>query len=289
MTTPTNNKKNVSTTRGIDGAYLYSAPIGTPGAPTASTFKTWASDIPAGWDNEGYIDQEGFTETVDIDSGDTIRDINLDPLDQADGPATESNTFKLLDMAKNSLGTQLGHENVTDSNGTLEAKHNWGNAGEHRQYVFLLLLKNGRIWVKYVPDGKLTALGDFTGNRSTAAGRDVTITYNADDDGNTCYDWIESNDTPAPQLSALSGTNLTLSPSFSAGTLNYTATASSTSTTITATAASGNTVSIKDGNGNTYSSGGSVPLVTGTNKIMVIVTNTDTGAKGIYTITATKS
>jgi len=197
MTTPAKNKNNVSTTKGIDGAYLYSAAIGTTGAPTASNFKTWAASIPNGWENEGYIDQEGFTESVEIDSGDAIRDINLDPLDQADGPATESITFKLLEMAKNALGTQYGHDNVTDNSGTITVNHNWGNAGEHRQYVLLLLLKNGRKWVKYIPDGKLTSLGEFTGSRSAAAGRDVTITYNADENGNTCYDWIESNETSA--------------------------------------------------------------------------------------------
>lgn len=198
MAVAQNNKKNVSTTRGIKGAYLYSAPLTATGAPTSSTYKTWASSgTPSGWTNEGYIDKDGFTETASIDSVDIIRDINLDALDQADGAVTESIKFKLLDMAKAALGTQLGHDNVTDSSGTIEAKHNWGNAGEHRQYVLMLLLKNDRKWCKYIPDGKLTALGDFTGNRSTAAGREVTITYNADDNGNTCYDWIESTETTA--------------------------------------------------------------------------------------------
>ena len=110
-----------------------------------------------------------------------------------------------------------------------------------------------------------------------------------DDNGVGCYDWIESNDTPGPQLTALSGTNITLSPTFNANTRTYTATSTSTSTTITATAASGNTVSIKDGNGNTYSSGGSVPLVAGKNVLTVTVTNTASGAKGFYTLTITKS
>ena len=103
-------------------------------------------------------------------------------------------------------------------------------------------------------------------------------------------DFIESTETPAPQLSALSLGTLTLSPTFSATTRAYTASATAASSeTVTATAASGNTVSIKDGNGNTYESGDSVPLVTGTNVITVAVTHTETGAVGTYTVTISNS
>lgn len=197
MTTPKNNKANVSTTRGVKDGYLFSAPIGTQGAPTKTTYKTWAANVPNGWDNLGYIPEDGFTETVDIDSGDAIRDINLDQLDQTEGPATESVTVGLMEMAKNALATQYGHENVTDEDGTIEVDHNWGNASEHRQYVFCLLLKDDRVWIKYIPDGKVTALGDLTGNKTTVAQREVTITYNTDEDGTGCKDWIESNETQA--------------------------------------------------------------------------------------------
>lgn len=197
MTTPKNNKANVSTTRGSKEGYLFSAPVGTTGAPTKLTYKTWASSVPNGWENLGYIPEDGFTESVEIDSGDAIRDINLDTLDQAEGPATESITVGLMEMAKNSLATQYGHDNVTDSGGTIEVDHNWGNASEHYQYVFVLLLKGDRVWVKYIPDGKVTALGEMVGNKSTVAMREVTITYNTDEDGSGCKDWIDSNETSA--------------------------------------------------------------------------------------------
>jgi hypothetical protein len=194
-----------------------------------------------------------------------------------------------MEVAKNPLSVIYGSQNVTDENGTIEAKHNWSNAGEHWQFVFLLLQKNDRNWVKYINDGKVTGIGDLTANKTTPAQREITVTYNTDEDGNGCSDWFDSNETPAPALTALSGTNITLSPTFDATKRAYTATSSSASTTVTATAASGNTVSIADGNGNTYSSGGSVPLVTGKNVLTITVTNTDSGAKGIYTVTITKS
>ena len=48
-------------------------------------------------------------------------------------------------------------------------------------------------------------------------------------------------------------------------------------------------MSIKDGNGNTYSSGGSIPLVTGRNALTIVVTNPASQAQGVYTLVITKS
>lgn len=192
-----NNKQNVSTTRGVKGGYFFSAPIGTQGAPTKANFTTWASSVPTGWENQGYIPEDGITENVDMDSGEAIPDINLDEVDRTEGTTSESVTVGLMEIARAPLATQYGHENVTDENGVIEVKHNWGNASEHRQYVFLLLLKDGRKWVKYIPDGKRTGLDELTLNKKTVAQRQVTITYLTDANGSGCYDWIESTETSA--------------------------------------------------------------------------------------------
>ena len=284
-----NNKANVSTTRGVRGGYFLSAPIGTTDVPTATNFTTWSPG--ASWENQGYIVEDGITESLSSDGGDALRDINLDQLDETPQTYTETMQVGFMEVAKGPLATQYGHANVTDENGVLSVAHNWGNAAEHRMYVFLLLLTNGRKWVKYIPDGKVTALDDLTLNATTVAQRSATITYMTDEDGNGCFDWIESNETPAPVLStfSISGTGTSLTPAFSANTRAYTSAASGTSVTVTATAASGNTVAIKDANGNTYSAGGSVPIVTGTNVITITVTHTESGAKGVYTLTVTKS
>jgi hypothetical protein len=282
-----NNKENVSTTRGVKGGYFFSAAIGTAGAPTKSTYKTWAQNIPTGWENQGYIPEDGFTEAVSMESGDAIRDINLDTVDQADGTTDETVTVAFMEMAKAALSTQYGHSNVTDEGGTLEVRHNWGDAGEHRQYVFLLLLKNDRIWVKYIPDGKVTSLGDLTANKTTVAQREATITYNSDADGVGCYDWIESNETEAPKLATLALTGATLAPAFDADVRAYTAADATADITVTATSAGVGTVAIECG-GTTYTSGDTVALVTGENVVTVRVTDA-TGSAGVYTITVTKS
>lgn len=194
-----NNKDNVSTVRGVVGGYLFSAPLGTAGAPTKTNYKAsqWLTNgnPPTNWECLGYIPEAGFTESLSRDSGETIRDINLESLDEGMGSATETITVGLMEIKKHSLGTQYGHANVTDASGVIEVRHNWGNADEHYQYVFLLLLKNDRAWTKYIPDGKVTELGDLTGNKTTAAMREVTITYLTDADGNGCFDWYDSTET----------------------------------------------------------------------------------------------
>lgn len=192
-----NNKKNVSTTRGVKGGYFFSAPLGTAGAPTRENFTTWCKSVPDGWENQGFISEDGFTESVSQDDSDAIRDINLETCDETEGASTETLAITLMEMAKNSLATQYGHENVTDEGGTIVVKHNWAAAGEHRQYVLCLLLKDDRVWVKYIPDGKVSERDDFTGNKTTAAQRQVTLTYNTDEDGTGCYDFIQSNETKA--------------------------------------------------------------------------------------------
>lgn len=287
-----NNKANVSTVRGVKGGYIFSAPVGTAGAPTKTAYHAsdWLTNgnPPSGWECLGYIVEDGFTENPNKEAGEAIRDINLEKLDETDGSASESCTIGLREVKEHVLGTAYGHANVTDENGTIEVKHNWGNAAEHYQYAIFMLLKNNRSWTKYIPDGKVNEVAERTFNKTSAADTTVTIAYNDDADGNGCYDWIDSTETPAPALTALSMTGGTLSPTFAAGTRAYTATATGTSVTVTATAATGNTVSIKCGE-NTYSSGGSIPIVTGTNKIYVNVTHTETGAVGTYVITVTKS
>ncbi len=188
-----NNKQNVSTTRGVRGGYFLSAPIGTSDVPTKATFDTW--EPTSAWENQGYVVEDGLTESVSKDGGDALRDINLDHVDDAVGTCTETVQVGLMEVAKNPLSTIYGHQNVSDASGTIEVDHNWSKSEEERMYVFLLLLKDGRKWVKFIPDGKVTAIDDLTMNATTVAQRGVTITYLTDEDGSGCKDWIESTET----------------------------------------------------------------------------------------------
>ena len=190
-----NNKANVSTTRGVRGGYFLSAPIGTTDVPTKETFATWTPTDA--WENQGYVVEDGLTESVSRDGGDALRDINLDHVDDTAGTYTETVQVGLMEVAKNPLATIYGHQNVTDERGTIEVDHNWSQADEERMFVFLLLLKDGRKWVKFIPDGKVTEREDLTLNATTVAQRSVTVSYLTDDNGSGCKDWIESNETSA--------------------------------------------------------------------------------------------
>lgn len=190
-----NNKANVSTTRGVVGGYFFSAPLGTTDVPTAANYKTWAPGNA--WENQGYVPEDGFTESASNDGGDDLRDINLEVVDTLSGSVTETLNIGFMEIAKNPLATQYGHENVTDSNGTITVDHNWAKAEETRMFALLLLLKGNRRWVKFIPAGKVTERDDLTGNKTTVATRNVTITYTTDENGSGCKDFIESTETSA--------------------------------------------------------------------------------------------
>ena len=87
-----------------------------------------------------------------------------------------------------------GTENVTDLDGVITVEHN-GNKDEAWSIVLELVLKNGRRWRKVVPSAKLSELDDLKLAVSEIAGRQITLKYLVDSDGNTCYDYIESTET----------------------------------------------------------------------------------------------
>lgn len=188
-----NNSANVSTTRGVKGGYFFRAPIGTTDLPTAQNFTTWKPTDA--WENLGYIPEDGFTEAVEFGDTTELRDINQDSVDTSVGAATETLAIGLMEVNARALSTQYGSANVTDENGVITVEHDWGEATGY-MYALLLLLKNGRKWVKLVRNAKVTGLGEFTGNATTAAQRQITLTYSKDESGNSgCVDYIESTDT----------------------------------------------------------------------------------------------
>lgn len=191
-----NNPANVSTTRGVKGGYIFRAATTNTDLPTAANFTTW---VPSNtWVNLGYIPEDGFTEGVELGDTTELRDINLESVDVTTGAATETLQVALMEVNARALSTQYGAANVTDASGVITVEHDWTQAGTAYQFALLLLLKNGRKWVKFIRNGKVTAVGEFTGNATTAAQRQITITYSNDSAGNPgCVDYIESNDTSA--------------------------------------------------------------------------------------------
>lgn len=187
-----NNVANVSTTRGVQGGYFFRAPTNVADVPTSYSWTPTSA-----WTCLGYIPEDGFTESVSQDNSTTLRDINLDTVDEVAGSFTETLQIGLMEIAKAPLDVIYGSANVTDSSGLVTVDHKWGNADETNSYALLLLLKNNRKWVKYIPKAKVTERGDFTGNKTTAAQRQVTLTYLTDSQGSGAKDFIASTETSA--------------------------------------------------------------------------------------------
>lgn len=181
-----NDVNNVSTTRGIRGGYAFCAPVGTPLPTDIET------ELDAAFENVGFISEDGWKENLDT-SSENIPDMNGDTVDTYSGENTETLAMTLIEMSKSALSVQYGHKNVSvDSTGKLmTVKHNWGNAEEYLSWVLELVLKNGRRWRKVIESAKKTDLGEFTGNSTTVAGREVTLTYQQDKDGTGCVDYFE--------------------------------------------------------------------------------------------------
>lgn len=188
-----NSAENVSTTRGVVGGYFFRAPVDVADLPTSANFATWKPTDA--WVNLGYIPEDGFTEGVEFGDTTELRDINLDVVDSSMGGATETLTVTLMEMNARALGAEFGTANVTDARGVITVNHDWSKLDETFAYAMLLVLKNGRRWVKLIPKGKVTSVGEFTGNATTAAQRQIVLSYIKPDEGAACIDYIESNDT----------------------------------------------------------------------------------------------
>lgn len=188
-----NSAENVSTTRGVVGGYFFRAPVDVADLPTAANFASWKPTDA--WVNLGYIPEDGCTEGVEFGDTTELRDINLDVVDSSTGGATETLTVTLMEMNARALGAEFGTANVTDAKGVITVNHDWSKLDETFAYAMLLVLKNGRKWVKLIPKGKVTSVGEFTGNATTAAQRQIVLSYIKPDEGAACIDYIESNDT----------------------------------------------------------------------------------------------
>lgn len=188
MTFKANDKKNVSTTRGVAGGYLFRAPVGTA-LPSATDYPAYFDTaLPDPWENVGYLTTDGVTRSTDGDS-DEMQDLNLDVVDVMDAAKTDTIGFHPMEVSAAAMGVQYGSENVTEGDGVMVVRSNWSKASEHYSYIARYLLKNGRRWDRVIPDAVVSSLGEETQNKSTGTGRDVTLKLSADADGNTIIDY----------------------------------------------------------------------------------------------------
>ena len=184
-----NNTKNVSSAKGVKGGYIFTAPVGTTLPTDIDT------DLDPAFKVLGFISEDGYVETLESDSEDIV-DMNGDLMDSPTTSRVESAQFTLAEIKAETLKVQYGEDNVTDVDGIITVKHN-GNSVTTRVYVLELVLKDGRRWRKVVPLGQSAELDDLTIAVAELCARALTIKYLTDENGNTCYDYIESTETDA--------------------------------------------------------------------------------------------
>lgn len=182
--TNTNNVANVSSTKGLKGGYIFTAPAGTA-LPT--DYKTALAPV---WKCLGFISEDGYTETLDTDSED-FNDMNGDLMASPQTSRVESGQFTLAEIKAATLKMMYGDANVTDENGVITVKHN-GDSSDTWPLVLELVLKDGRRWRKVIPLAQSSELDDLTLAVGELAARALTVKYLTDESGNTCYDYIQS-------------------------------------------------------------------------------------------------
>lgn len=182
-----NTTANVSAAKGVKGGYIFSAPVGTELPTDIET------DLNEAFKVLGFISEDGYVESVEEDSNDIV-DMNGDLMDSSNSGRVESAEVTLAEIKAETLKRQYGAENVTDASGVITVKHNSNSHGSF-SYVLELLLKDGRRWRKVVPVGQSSELGELTIASTELCQRPLTIKYLTDEQGNTCYDYIESTET----------------------------------------------------------------------------------------------
>lgn len=183
----TNNTANVSPAKGVKGGYIYVAPVGTAlptdiKTPLDKAFKTL-----------GYISEEGYAESIESDSNET-KDMNGELIDATLTSRVESAQLTLAEIKALTLKFMYGADNVTDIDGIITVKHN-GDSSTTWSVVVELILKNNRRWRKVIPMAQSSELDTLTLAVAELAARALTIKYLSDEQGNTCYDYIQSTET----------------------------------------------------------------------------------------------
>lgn len=182
-----NSQANVSAGKGIKGGYIFSAPV------NAALPADITTPLDAAFKVLGFISEDGYVESVEEDSNDLV-DMNGDLMDSASSNRVESAQVTFAEIKADTLRRQYGDGNVTDADGVITVKHN-SNSHPTFAYVLELVLKNGRRWRKVVPRGQSSELDSLTIASSELCARALTIKYLTDEDGNTCYDYLESTET----------------------------------------------------------------------------------------------
>ena len=189
-----NNTANVSVGKGVEGGYMFTAPVGTV-LPT-----DYATPLGEEWTNVGFLTDEGVTRSLDAQS-DTYKDLNGDDIYTAISSRTRTLALQFAEVNTRSLAEVYGEQNVIEENDLIKVRHNNAEV-PHRSIVLELVMRDGRRWRRVIEDAQVTDWSDETVVSSQLLVMGVTYTINK---GNTTQDFIidymqpaGGQDTPTP-------------------------------------------------------------------------------------------
>lgn len=182
-----NNPANVSPIKGVQGGYMFVAPVGTPGPKTLEEARNAAFTVL------GFISEDGYTETQEKEK-DTIKDMNGSDVVSVSKSFSITAKFKPLEVKKETLAMYYGSENVTDENGVISTVQN-SNDGYDCAVLLELLMAGNRRARRFIPHVSKEEIGDLVLNSAEVYSREVTVKYLVDGDGNLSYEKIASTET----------------------------------------------------------------------------------------------
>ena len=188
------NTAQVTAGKPRTGGHVYRAPLGTTLPTDAIT------DIDGAFIDMGYISDSGVTNSNSPES-ETVKAWGGTPVLRILN--SKDDTYKLQFISAMNPEVQkmvYGDDNVigNDVATGITVKANSKELVEYC-YVIDMLAKGDVLHRVVIPNAKPTEIGDIVYNDSDPVGYDVTLGCNADNEGNTHYEyWQTAGDTPTP-------------------------------------------------------------------------------------------
>ena len=203
------NTAQVTAGKPKTGGHVYRAPLGTSLPTDALT------ELDSAFIDMGYISESGVTNSNSPESS-TVNAWGGTPVLRILN--SKDDTYKLQFISAMNPEVQkmvYGDSNVegTDVESGLTVKANSKELVEYC-YVIDMLAKGDVLHRVVIPNAKPTEIGDIVYNDSDPVGYDVTLGCNADNDGNTHYEyWQKAGDTPVPPTPTPTTPSVTLDQS----------------------------------------------------------------------------
>ena len=176
---------NVTAAKPKVGGGVYVGPVGST-APSDAT-----SALDAAFKSLGYCSEDGLTNSNSIEVTD-VKAWGGDIVNSLLSQKTDTFQFKLIEnLNADVLKTVYGSKNViVGSSGEIEIVSKAEDT-ERFAWVFEIVLNKDTVKRIYVPEAKITEIGDIVYKDDEPIGYEITISAYPDASAATHYEWIE--------------------------------------------------------------------------------------------------